>query len=164
MIATLISALIPLVIGMIWYNPKVTGNAWMKECGFTEEYLKQNFNPLKTFGLATLFAIMLAFFMNSVVIHQSGLGSLLADPTRLSPELKAKLESVMAGSKNLYRDFKHGAFHGVIAALFFALPIIGTSALFERRSAKYIFIHVGYWVITLALMGGVICQWGGVGV
>ena len=44
-----------------------------------------------------------------------------------------------------------------LAALFVALPIIGINALFERKSAKYVALHLGYWAISLALMGGVIC-------
>jgi cytochrome b561 len=59
----------------------------------------------------------------------------------------------------LYRTFKHGAFHGVLAGIFFAMPITGIVALYERRSAKYIFVHVGYWTLTMALMGGVICAY-----
>jgi hypothetical protein len=58
-----------------------------------------------------------------------------------------------------FRTFKHGAFHGILSAVFFALPVLGIQAMFERRSGKYIFIHLGYWVITFVLMGGIICQW-----
>ena len=36
----LIAALIPLLVGFIYYNPKVMGNAWMKETGLNEEQLK----------------------------------------------------------------------------------------------------------------------------
>ena len=59
---------------------------------------------------------------------------------------------------NDFRTFKHGAFHGTIGALFLALPILGINALFERRSFKYIAIHTGYWMLTMGLMGGVLCQ------
>ena len=59
---------------------------------------------------------------------------------------------------NRFRTFKHGALHGTIAALFFSLPILGTMSLFERKGFRYIAIHVGYWVVTLALMGGALCQ------
>ncbi|HRN41812.1 MAG TPA: DUF1761 family protein [Vicingus sp.] len=30
--------------------------------------------------------------------------------------------------------------------------------MFERKGFKYIAINSGYWIITLGLMGGVICQ------
>jgi hypothetical protein len=39
------------------------------------------------------------------------------------------------------------------------LPVIGTNALFERKSGKYIFINWGYWAVSMTLMGGTICQW-----
>jgi hypothetical protein len=57
-----------------------------------------------------------------------------------------------------FRTFKHGALHGTIAGFFLALPIIGITSLFERKSFAYIAIHVGYFIVSLALMGGVICQ------
>jgi hypothetical protein len=60
---------------------------------------------------------------------------------------------------NEFRTFKHGLLHGVISAISIALPILGIVALFERKSAKYIFIHLGYWVITLGIMGGIICAY-----
>jgi hypothetical protein len=60
---------------------------------------------------------------------------------------------------NNFRTFKHGAFHGILSALFFATPVLGINALFERKSFKYIFVHAGYWMLTLALMGGVICAY-----
>ena len=34
-----IAALIPLLVGTVYYHPKVFGNAWMKSNGFTEESL-----------------------------------------------------------------------------------------------------------------------------
>lgn len=38
--AILVAAFIPTVIGFIWYNPKVLGNAWMQAAGMTEEKMK----------------------------------------------------------------------------------------------------------------------------
>jgi Protein of unknown function (DUF1761) len=31
------TALIPAIIGFIWYNPKVMGTIWMRELGMTPE-------------------------------------------------------------------------------------------------------------------------------
>ena len=58
-----------------------------------------------------------------------------------------------------FRSFKHGALHGTISGIFFALPLIAINALFERKSGRYIAIHAGYWIVTLALMGAVVCGW-----
>ncbi len=56
-----------------------------------------------------------------------------------------------------FRTFKHGAFHGAIGGIMLALPIVGTNALFERKGVKYIAINAGFWIISMALMGGIIC-------
>ena len=70
-----LAALVPMIIGFIWYNPKVFGNAWMKAAGMTDEQVKGG-NMAKIFGLALLFAIMLALAMPGLVIHQMGAFSL----------------------------------------------------------------------------------------
>ena len=44
-VVLLISAIIPLLIGFIYYNPKTLGNAWMKEAEMTEEKMKNANNP-----------------------------------------------------------------------------------------------------------------------
>ena len=59
-----------------------------------------------------------------------------------------------------YRSFKHGALHGAMTGVFLGLPILATQAVFERKSFKYVAINVGYWILTIALMGGIVCQWG----
>jgi hypothetical protein len=33
------------------------------------------------------------------------------------------------------------------------------NGLFERKSLKYGFINAGFWIICMALCGGIICQW-----
>ena len=157
-----LATLIPLIVGFIWYNPKVFGSAWMKAAGVTEEQAK-NANMVKIFGLTILFSFMIAMVMNSLVIHQYGLLSLIADdPSALKdPAAKSTLwfNSSMAEYGTVFRTFKHGAFHGFLISLMLVLPVIGTNALFERKGGKYIFINWGYWAISLMLMGGTICQW-----
>ena len=44
--AVLVSALVTLLVGFVWYNPKVFGTIWMNETGMTEEKAKQS-NMLK---------------------------------------------------------------------------------------------------------------------
>lgn len=57
------------------------------------------------------------------------------------------------------RSIKHGAIHGIIAALFFMLPILATNAMFERKSFKYILVNAGYWIVCLGIMGAIVCAW-----
>ena len=38
-LAIVVGALVPLVMGFIWYHPKFFGTAWMNSLGFKEEDL-----------------------------------------------------------------------------------------------------------------------------
>lgn len=153
--AILISSLIPMLVGFVWYHPKVLGTAWMNITGITDEKIKSS-NMLLILGITLLFSVMMSMAMTSMVIHQIHLGSLFADIAG-DKKIEVMLNGQVTDVTNKFRTFKHGSFHGIIGAIFFALPILGINALFERRGAKYIFLHLGYWVITMALMGGVIC-------
>lgn len=155
----LAAALIPMIIGAIWYNPKVLGKAWMQAAGLTEEKLK-NANMVIILTVSFIFMFFLAFVMQMLVIHQIHTMAVLynqpdsGDPNSTSMQL---MKQFMELYGNSYRTFKHGAFHGTFSGIMIALPIIGTNALFERKGFKYIAINAGYWIISMALMGGVIC-------
>ena len=150
------AALIPTIIGFIWYNPKVFGNAWMAAAEMTEEKMK-GANMAVIFGVSLLLSVMLAVSANFSVIHQAHMDSLFNGMTDES--VLAFLANFHETYGDIHRSFSHGALHGTVAGFFFVLPVLGTNALFERKGFKYIAINVGYWVVTLALMGGVICQW-----
>jgi Protein of unknown function (DUF1761) len=156
-----VAALVPLVIGSIWYNPKVFGTAWLKSSGLTEEQAASG-NMAVIFGLTYVFGLFLATMLLVVVIHQNGVMSLLASDPDFSvagSDINNYYTDFMSQFGQMHRTFGHGAFHGSMVGLFFALPLIGVNGLFERRGFKYVAIHTGYWILTLALMGGVIAQW-----
>jgi hypothetical protein len=153
------AALIPMVLGFIWYNPSVFGKAWMQASGLTEEQAKGVNMPL-VLALSFVLSFLLGMSVNFMVIHQNAIYSLVMGPELQNPDSEQSLwiKDTMAKYGHNFRTFKHGALHGTIAGLFFVLPIVGTGSLFERKSFKYVAITVGYWTLTLALMGGVICQ------
>ncbi|MFC0780640.1 DUF1761 domain-containing protein [Flavobacterium sp. HJSW_4] len=153
--ALFIAAIVTLVTGFIWYNQKVFGTIWMKENNLTQEELKKG-NMLKIFGLTYLFSLMITMTLMSLTIHQSGAIGMVGGPP-LIDSAKPSFAAFMADYGMAYRTFKHGALHGFMSGLFFAFPLIGINGLFERKSWKYIFIHAGYWTLTLTLMGGIIC-------
>lgn len=153
-------ALIPLVIGFLWYSKMMFGNAWMKAAKIT---IDEGKTP-KMWGIliaAYIFSILICASLYSMVIHQMGVYSTLANEPGLtdpSTPMGAYFADFMTRFGHNFRTFKHGALHGVLAAIFLAMPIIGTSAVFESKGFKYIIIHTGYWIVTLALVGGCICQ------
>lgn len=154
-----LAAIIPLATGFIWYSKPLFANAWMKSSGTTEEKIK-NSNMLVIFIFTYVLSLLLAMMLMPIVIHQFGIFSVLAnEPGMKKPdsEVSRYVADFMSRYGNNFRTFKHGSFHGALVGLFFALPVLGINALFERRGFKYIAIHTGYWIITLALMGGVVC-------
>lgn len=152
-ISLFVAALIPMVVGFVYYHPKVMGTAWMSVTGITEEDTKNGPGPV-VFIVSYIFSFLLAFILSSMVVHQQGVASLF-----IGDEGNELLKSVMTAKHDSYRTFGHGAFHGFFAALTFVLPVLGTSALFEMKGWKYIWVNVGYWAITLTIMGGIICAW-----
>jgi len=151
----LLSAFSSLLVGFVWYNPKVFGTIWMKESGVTEEKIKGG-NIALTMLMAFIYAFFISVVLWSLVIHQMGANSATVNIKGVDPSI---LKNYMNAYGATYRTFGHGALHGFIAGLFFALPVVGVNALFERRSWKYTLIAGGYWVVTCPLMGGIICQW-----
>lgn len=65
--AVLVCAVANLVVGALWYSPMLFYKAWLKENNFTEEMIKQKFNPLKMYGLSFVLSLIisynLAFFL-----------------------------------------------------------------------------------------------------
>lgn len=153
--AVLVSSLVTLLVGFIWYNPKVFGTAWMKETGMTEEKAQQG-NMAKIFGLTIFYSLMIAFLMPALTVHQMGaLGMIGGDPSLAKPSY----EAFLADYGDAFRTFKHGALHGFMTGLFLALPITAINALFEHKSWKYILINAGFWMVSLTIIGAIVCGW-----
>ena len=156
-----VAALIPLAVGFVWYNPKVFGSAWMKAAGVTEEQV-QGGNMALIFGLAYLFALFIALTLGGMTIHQTNVFALLfSEPgfAEAGTEANTYFNDFMSKYGGKHRSFGHGALHGALAAFLFAMPVIATNALFERKGFKYIAINAGYWIAAVTLMGGVICAY-----
>ncbi|OZV70848.1 DUF1761 domain-containing protein [Winogradskyella aurantia] len=153
-IAIPLAAIAALFIGAVWYNPKIGfGNVWMKASGMTEEKMKSG-KIAVIFGLTLVFSTLLAILLMQFTNHQFGAFGMIG----ANPELaKPSFEVFMNDYGNAFRTFKHGALHGALFGVFGALPIIGTIALFERKSATYIFVNSGYWIVTTTVMGAILC-------
>jgi hypothetical protein len=128
-IAIIVATLIPMIIGFIYYHKALFGKAWMSSLGLTDDDLKKG-NMGVIFGVSLLMSFLLSWFLLSNVDGP--------------------------GQEGPYDSFKHGAFHGAILGLFVAMPVLVTNGLFERKNFKNLAINTVYWLITLALMGGVI--------
>ena len=155
-----LAALVPTIMGFIWYHPKVMGTAWQKTTGLSDEAIKNANMPL-IFGVSLLLSFLLSMQVNFLVIHQAHIYSVvMEEPAFKDPNssLSLMLKEFMELYGNNFRTFKHGFFHGILAGVFFVVPVLSTNALFERKGFKYIAINAGYWILSIAIMGGIICQ------
>jgi Protein of unknown function (DUF1761) len=156
-----ITALIPLLIGTLWYGKNPIGNAWRKESGI-DVAPPTTKKMIGILALSYFFSLLLSTILATLSVHQMHLDSLMADPatTKLledpssaaSIDLKHFYETYGQG----FRTIKHGLLHGFLSGLFLSLSVLGITSLFEKRSGKYILIHVGYWVITCMIMSALI--------
>jgi Protein of unknown function (DUF1761) len=164
-LALIVAALVPMLLGFIWYHEKVFGKAWMVAAGMTDEKVKGG-NMALIFGLSFVFSLMLAFVMHLIAYHDNFVSGAMFYATNgtMQPEAGSELakwfeyyQTNLAASNH---TFKHGAFHGVlIGGLLIALPVLATNALFERKGFKYILVNAGYWIVCLCIMGGIIASW-----
>ena len=123
-LAIVLAALIPMVLGYIWYHPKVLGTAWMNSLGITEEKLKEG-NMGMIMGLAFALALFLAWRMNDYASHT---------------------EPGMS-------QFVHGFFHGAYSMGLPAAVVLVSNGLFQRNTATNLIINALYWILALGLMG-----------
>ncbi|MGH1386115.1 DUF1761 domain-containing protein [Kordia sp.] len=138
-IALIVAALSTLVIGFLWYGP-LFGKAWMKETGITEE--KAQKGMILRFSISVVLAFIAVFFIYANSVISGG----------MPPDLHGV-------EVTKFHTFGHGVVHGIMTALFVAMPVLVTNALFEQKSFKYILINVGYWIVTFAIMGGIVNAW-----
>lgn len=134
-LAHIVAAASSLAIGAIYYHPKVLGAKWMASANLTEEDLK-GANMAIIFGSAFVLALILSFFL---LINIDG--------------------THMVSGGESHKTFGHGAMHGVITALMVAMPVIFIVGMFERKKWMNNLIHLGYWVVTFAIMTGIVDAW-----
>ena len=151
-LAILVSALVPTIMGFIWYHEKTFGKAWAAGAGMTKEKMNSG-NMAVIFGVAILFSLLLAMGMNVQSVHDFQVAGSMYYATNgtMEPEAGSELaqwfEYFKTNLAPANHVFSHGAAHGMLVGIMLVLPIIVNNALFERRGWKYILINAGYWII-----------------
>jgi hypothetical protein len=153
----LAATFVSLIVGFVWYNPKVFGTIWMNETGMTEEKARQS-NMLKVFVLTIFYSFLISLTLSTIVIHQIGALGMIGGPDKIAEALPS-YGAFLADYGNAFRSFQHGALHGFMTGLLFVLPITAINSLFEQKSWKYILVTSGYWMVSLTIMGAIICGW-----
>ena len=71
-LAIVVATLSMFILGGLWYSPALFGKLWMRECGLTEEKLKQA-NMKKIYGLAFILSFIMAFNLAVFLSNSSDL-------------------------------------------------------------------------------------------
>ena len=141
-IALICAALIPMIMGFIYYHPKFMGNIWMNANGFNKENMKQPKPVLFLLALGSSF--LLAFFLWGWVTGAGGIDTFqVTDPK----------------DGHSHVTYSHGVFHGIAFSFLVLTPIFTTMKIFENRKWSWTFVNLGYWSITIILMCGILSVW-----
>lgn len=124
----LLVAVLHFLLGLWWYSPLLFGEARNKELGLSEEDLKR----MTHIGF---WKTMLTGFVSSLVMVYA-LAFLI---------VKTGVTSVLEGIQI-----------GFLAAIGFVAPIAISGVLWGKSSIKGYLINVGYYLISLALSGGIL--------
>ncbi|PJA95929.1 MAG: hypothetical protein CO129_09155 [Ignavibacteriales bacterium CG_4_9_14_3_um_filter_34_10] len=127
-LAVIVCAIISMVLGALWYGP-LFGKEWMKQIGVTEDDLKKDFNPAKTYSLA----VAAHFFVALIVSYFID----LFHATTVVDGLRIALT----------------AWIGFVAAPMYV------NFLFERRSIKLLIINSGYNLVLIIIFGIILVTW-----
>ena len=130
-LAVLLSAVLSMIIGSLWYSPILFGNIWMKAGGLTlkdmEKAKKKGMGKL--YFAAFIGALVIAFILAHFVQYVTA------------------------------NNFVEGMQTGFWLWLGFVAPVLLGSVLWENKPVKYYIINVAYWFVNLILMGGILAAW-----
>lgn len=157
-VVILASALIPFVVATIWFHKSLFGGEkWHALANMSAEKAASPVKPLKLI-LSIILNVFLAFGMYLFSIHETGVFGMLGGDTELMKTGTAA--AFLAEYGGNFHTVSHGLAHGLGATLFYILPFLGYVVIFEKKSAKYFWVYLIYWWISLTLMSMVICVWG----
>ena len=151
-----IAALLPLVLGFIWYHPQVLGT---KLAQITNEPIVKN-KSIGKMVIIYFLSILLAYILTLMSVHQSAIYQLFfMDPeiANANSEYNAFIKDFMATYGDRHRSFGHGMIHGAEASLLFGLAFLGITTLMQNKPLKLIWIHLGFWILCCSLMAGLVC-------
>ena len=137
-LAVLVAGVLPMVIGALWYGP-LFGKRWMELMESTPEELQQDFNPVRTYGVSFVLALVTAFV----------LAQLVAD---VAPRDVSSMEG-SAGSGMI------GVHVGLMVLVAFVLPAAHQSVAFEKRKAGLAWMNVAYNGVALIAQAVVVAVW-----
>ncbi|MEK7250519.1 MAG: DUF1761 domain-containing protein [Bacteroidota bacterium] len=128
-LAILVAAIIPMVVGGLWYSNMLFAKQWMALMGKTEEEIKKDFNPARTYGITFVMCIVMAYVMDYFVHY------------------------------TMSATFLQGAKIGFALWLGMAVTTAYQSVTFQGVKQGLYTMNMGYNLVSMLLMGGVLAVW-----
>lgn len=129
-VSVLVATLATLVVGYVWYHPKVFAKDWMKLIGLKEKDLGSKE------GMAPLLATSAIFYLLATVT----IGALL------------QLTQMQSAGE--------GALMGAIVGFVFYFGPLAVAFGYERRRFELALIDGGYTIVALTIAGFILGVWG----
>jgi len=122
-VAVLVAGIINLILGMVWYAPRVFGGAWMRMSKITPEMAERGKRrmPLMAF-IAFIAGVIMAYVLSFFAIAWGVFDAIGA------------------------LDVAFWIWLGFIA------PVLLGSVLWEQKPMKLYVINAGYWLVSLVVM------------
>lgn len=133
--AVLVAGIVPLAIGALWYGP-IFGKRWLALMETTQEEIRDGFNPLKTYGVSLVLALVTAFVLAQLVA-----------------EVAPQDASSTGGGAMV------GVHVALMALVAFVLPLAHQSVTFEKRKARIAWLGIGYNGLALLGQAVVVAVW-----
>ena len=154
-LAFFLISFVPLIIAYVWFHPRLAISKW------ASSNIQSNpirLTPFKIL-LALIMSITIVYGYINLVIHQMGFYELFfTDIMQGKESSKLIVEDFLGKYGDKHRHFGHGVFHGAINGLVFALPFISYFTFVEKRNARFVWFHLGYWMVTSIIIGGLISE------
>ena len=131
-LAILVSAVVGMILGALWYSPLLFGKAWMKLTGMTEEQAKAD---MKDRGAAKMYLVaFLAVLLMAYVM--------------------AYLMNMMDGN-----DVVTGLQAGFWIWLGFIATTMINPVLWQKQPLKLYFMNTAHYLVALLVMGAILGGW-----
>ena len=75
-LAVVVAAIVPMVVGALWYSPVLFSNAWLAAIGKTADEISAQANQVQAFSIAIAASLISAYVL-AVLAALSGAGSIL---------------------------------------------------------------------------------------
>lgn len=126
--AVLVCAVVPMLIGSMWYGP-LFGKAWIAAVGKSEEDLKKDFNPAKTYGLTIVINFVIAYVLARIMGY--------------------------AGAETV----GDGLMIALLCWLGFTAGVFYINNLFEQRPNKLLLINIFYHFSVIIVFSIILSVW-----